>query len=1831
MGIDSMNVFSRKSALVISVVIAALLALAATFELVAQSPQGRPDTDVRVVSFEPQEFTEIESNITVKFSNDLVSEDSLDTPVLDPPLEIEPPLPGLARWIDTDVLRFYPDYGLLPATTFKVRIASDRSYVNGNRINEDRVFSFKTPPLLIRNSRWVTSFDDAPRGHARIVAEIYFNYMIDLEQLKDNLSISGETNAEASSPTFEIEPISETTGALPAEKGGELLKDERHARGVLITSEPIPITDNKQKYYLKIDDELTCLNCGQPLGNEFEMTIYIEPKRRLVIQRMNGRLDGIMGIIEVRFSNQVDVETAAKFITVSPKKDIRFSIRYRSLVIEGDFQPGKTYEVAVAEGLRAVDGTELEREFSQKVTIPNLTPSLRFMSGGIYLPKKESRLLEIETINVKELVIEIDQIFANNIVYMLATDYSSRRNYGRDRQLDYLGRKFFSATENLNGRTNEPLQTTIDIGNIIGDSARGVFKVAIRDKESRWHFDSRLVMLTDIGLAARMSDDYLMVWVNSLSDLNPISKATVNLYSKNNQLILSGRTDSRGIAIFNKIKDNIGDFTPYLITVEKNDDLSFLKFDDCRLETGEFDITGRPYVSEGYESFVYLDRDIFRPGDTVHISSIVRANNGVMPPEFPYQIIINDPAGREFESFRLNTGGKAFGTVDLYIPDFARTGKYQLRVMIGEDYEIGRTEFQVEEFMPDKIKVTVVTPEKAYRSGETIEINVSGKFLFGPPATGHLVEGSIDIEPLRFISSKWPDYAFSDGEREFATVEKKLDEARLSDSGTFAYRFQIPTTYEPPSALKALIAASVKEQGGRAVNNYTEVMIHPYERYVGVKALFAGYAKPGQPAEIGLAAVTPSDSTLVIDTVDVHLYRLIYHSILRKDKNGYYRYESKQTTEPVDSGRVHVPVEGGRVSFIPPRNGRYRVVVTDPKGGHRASTTFYASGWGYAPWSMEHPDRIDLGFDKDIYSPGEQANLQVRAPFGGKLLLTIEKETILDFITLEMEENTAEISIPVKEDYFPNAYITATVIKPAAEADNTSPARAFGIVPLMLSKEKRRLTVGVAAPEVIKPQTSLTLDISVDRPGVTELTVAAVDAGILLLTGYSTPDPVDFFYGKKMLYLQPFDIYSFIYPDLEPAESHLSPAGGRMFKQARKRHLNPIKSRRVTPVALWSGIIKTDENGQATVTFDIPQFNGKLVVMAVAARENLFGCAEKEITVRDHIVLQESFPRFIAPNDIVEAMVTLFNNTGAAADITVTLNVDGPVEILEGNTRTVTLADNAEGAAVFNLKGGLQPANVQCRLTAVSGSNRSTLSFEFPNRPTLPIITRFGSGSVTEEEPVRLVLDSGWVETTERLVFQTSALSSVAFTRNINFLLRYPYGCVEQTTSRLFPLLYFNELARFVNPDLFGNRSHDYFIMEGIDRLLALLQSDGSFSYWPGSKNIHQWSSVYASHFILEADEAGYYIDEDSYDKVLKKLRRISEGKEDEYSIEHRIYAAYALAGIGELKQKAINYLRDYYYGELPDYARYMLSGVMAMTGDTEYARRLIPFDVQPAIFEPETGGNLSSGVRTNAILLDVLNRIDPNHPSAAVMAKSLMENARLGRWYTTQATAFALMALGRYLKGQEEADYAGRLKLIGDRQYEFGIDDFRLVLAEPKSHEAVIEIDGAGRCYYYWQISGIPIGEAAEEYQRGIRITRRYLDADGHQLDLKDVHLGDQIVCEITAEAIDERLHNVIINDLLPAGLEIENPRLKTTPRLSWLPEKRPDVAHMDIRDDRVLIFTDLSPRRSFTFHYSLRAISSGTFSVPPIAAECMYNPLIAGATSSDVMIIRPLRAEEK
>ncbi|MDD9974238.1 MAG: hypothetical protein OXU27_09540, partial [Candidatus Poribacteria bacterium] len=893
--------------------------------------------------------------------------------------------------------------------------------------------------------------------------------------------------------------------------------------------------------------------------------------------------------------------------------------------------------------------------------------------------------------------------------------------------------------------------------------------------------------------------------------------------------------------------------------------------------------------------------------------------------------------------------------------------------------------------------------------------------------------------------------------------------------------------------------------------------------------------------------------------------------------------------------------------------------------------------------------------------------------------------------------------------YRPNVYLSATLTRSipteaaASGEQSPLPARAFGIIPLKIDETRRRLSVEMSLEQTddtgrkkkislfnpkgdaasadsslqvsesennevtVRPNSEVTIAFEVHGRRSWQkydVCIAAVDEGILTLTDFRTPNPHDYFYRQRGLKTRSFDLYSGILPEIAAVTDNSSTGGDGAMRQAgRQKRLNTGSIRRVKPVSLWSGFVRTDGNGRGTVQFKIPQFNGTLRLMAVAFTGGDYGASEAYLTVREPIVLTPTFPRFLAGGDKIRVPVTLFNGTGEDGEFNVQLQAAGDVQLLSTSSESSVLnpqssvkegsvtatrnplTDNqqlktenslsidksveagVEAQVFFDILVHDAIGEADFNLSAQGNTETTQLEVKIPLRSVAPPVTKTGQGVVRAGEPVDFILPANLIPDSSEFSLTLSPFPSIKFADSLRYLVRYPHGCLEQTTGKVFPLLYFSDLARSVEPMLAAENSVDYYITSGIIKIESMLKSNNRFTYWPGGTYVNPWSSIYASHFLVEARKAGYEVADRVYEAMLEGLRaqakfspnmeNENEGKKIRREISLATYAAYVLAAAGQPDRGTMHYLKNRGLSGLSDYSHFQLAGAFALSGELETALSMLPVSVSLPVNgngkgteQRETGGTFDSPIRAQAIMLDVLAEVNANHPSVPMLVKNLSEAASEGnRWATTQENAFAFLALGKILKKQMDRNYTGTLKLNGEHFADFDATETRYTDEAWDGTRIQLSVEGEGSCYYYWSAFGIQRDSFIEEYERELQVSRRYFNKDGEGLTGTFVH-GDLIVAEITVKALTANLENVVIVDMLPTGFEIENPRLESRAGIPWLKSQDFKPDYLDIRDDRLIFFGTFPRQRERKFYYALRAVTQGEFTLPPIVAEAMYDP---------------------
>ncbi|HZL35299.1 MAG TPA: MG2 domain-containing protein [Tepidisphaeraceae bacterium] len=1110
------------------------------------------------------------------------------------------------------------------------------------------------------------------------------------------------------------------------------------------------------------------------------------------------------------------------------------------------------------------------------------------------------------------------------------------------------------------------------------------------------------------------------------------------------------------------------------------------------------------------------------------------------------------------------------------------------------------------------------------------------------------------------------------------------------------------------------VTGSVTETGGRAVTAARVVDVDRIAHYVGLRPRDTA-PRPGVAATFDVSLVTPAGA---LDKAHAKLQVSFYRESWNSSyiyKDGRYEYQSTLVLEPLTKAARTVEIADGKgeITVTPPAGGSYVLLACDSQTHAATSLRFYA---GLGMWddniSRQNPERLDLvvqpladpALAHDALAAlknrdwrallelagrnpaarpgppslliGQRAQVIVRSPFPGKLLLSIETDGVLTAKVLDMPTTSIAVPIDITESMRPNAYVTATVIRPIDPNAKWVIHRAVGVLRLVLDNTDRKLTVQLAAPKEVRPSASLgvqlrVIDSSGNAVANAAITVAAVDEGICQFTNFVTPDPFAYFTGHRALGIKSSDLYSQLMPEV-PRPGKQSTVGGDEGSAFGLRRGSPVGARRVKPVALICGLLHTDSQGLAHADFSLPQFTGQLRIMAVASEEKRFGSADVPVLVRSPLLVQSSWPRFATPGDTFSVPLTVFNNSPVAGQVAISVEL-GDSEPLrfaanKGTKLTlpaIALKAGGQGVVAFDVVARDQIGVAHATLRARMNDEMFGEDVELPIRPASPSISVGGYALAKPSAPATVAIPAGFLDGTIKYELRVSSIPELQLPEGLDYLDRYPYGCLEQTTSTLFPLVYLNDIGAKIAPGVFDKARIEDKVQVGFVRLMSMQTADGGLAMWPGGYESWPWGTVYATHFVVEAQAAGFETPEEFRGQLLSYLHDLlAQPEGDAQTVELQSYAAYVLALAGKPDRAVMSRLSELVKDDASDSARFHLAAAWLAAGRRDLAQNLLPQSIPAPRADRQLSGNLGSPIRDRAILVSTLLAVDPDDGRIPDLVQKLADAGRAHQWRSTQDVAFSVMAIGRYLRQvKSQVPYDGVEFLLDGNVIASATEGKPLVWTaaalDPKMSSqraagaaklppegAKIEVRVTGpsdaRAHVAWLQTGVALKPTAGA-DNGLQVRRRYLDEHGKPLEALRVHSGDLVQVELTLKS-DSPLENLVIEDLLPAGLEIENPRLQgNADALAVRPHRSKGIrnqgnaglpgfnaARADRRDDRLILVGNLGRGGSSTYLYTARAVAPGTFVLGPVKAECMYDSGVNSLSGATKFVVLPASERE-
>ena len=1527
----------------------------------------------------------------------------------------------------------------------------------------------------------------------------------------------------------------------------------------------------------------------------------------------------------VTFSDALSQRRALRFedfLRIEPDTPLVADRSGDTLCIAG-LEHGRSYELELREGLPGADGLTLKAAQTQTVRVGNRKPSVAFPGRAFILPPLGDGV-PVVTVNVEQVAVKVYRINDRNLVHPVNRSeimtmlgrYDAERIAEQDGALLWEGRLAVERPQR-----NRQTRTSFPIGRVLGERRPGIYVVTAEPDdgvpgEESWQLATQWVVVSDLGLTAFQGRGGLHLFARSLETAAPLGGAEIVLLARNNEELARAVTDADGHARFDAgLLRGKGGNGPAAALAYAGDDFNLLDLTGAAFDLSDRGVSGRDAPGP-LDAFLYSDRGVYRPGETVRLGALLRDARAAAVEGLPLTLKVLRPNGTPFRSIVVRGEAAGGAVAPLELAATAPLGTWTVEARVEpEGPPIGRLAFQVEEFVPERLKVELSADAPEVAPQRPVMVKAQARFLYGPPAAGLDGAAEMTIEPDPDPWPAFPGYRFGLAQESFPARQIELAFPATDADGVSRVTALLPAAPDTTLPLRATVRVAVSEPGGRPTRQALTLPVRAQELAIGVKPRFAGDGVE-QNSEAGFEIVALDRDGRRIAAPDLHweLFeeRASYQLVLQ---GGSARYEAVSRDAWLRSGTLAVPAEAPALLSERVGWGRYRLELFDRRTGAATSVRFRA-GWQMALDPGDRPDRAEVTVEREHYAPGETARLHVRAPFAGEALVTVATDRIHLYRLVPVPAEGATIEIPVSADWGAGAYATATVYRPLVKDSPRAPVRAIGLAWIGLDPAGRSLGVEIAAPERAQPRRTLTVPVRVTgaAPGSPLfLTLAAVDEGILQLTDFAAPDPVAHYLGKRRLALDIRDDYGRLI-EWTGAPVGAIRQGGDAAALGQGLPAVPTRT-----VALFAGPVTVGADGQARVNLDLPDFNGALRLMAVAWSRNKVGSGSATLTVRDDLVAEATLPRFLAPGDESRLTLSLHNVSGPDGAYRAALTTEGPLALDAAAPLTADLPQGERRSLTLGLRGaGAGIGRIGLRVTGPGGID-IVRDWSITVRPARPTDTQFTVKQLPPGESVRAdaALLAGYVPGTAGLSLSFDTAPRIDVAGLLQALDRWSYGCLEQTVSRAFPLLDAAGVAA-LRPDA---RDRAAEVDQAVARTLDMQRFDGAFGLWGPRDESDAWVSAYALEFLTRARAQGHAVPDAPYRLGLQYLReQADQGRGDAADLAARTYALYVLSLADSARMGALRYFHDAFLKDLPTpLAKGQLAAALARAGDAERARAAFAAAFADLGRQP-WAADYGSAVRDAAALIVLATEADMLGDRLGPLLDRLPVGENVADRTSTQEQAWLLRAAFALRQP------GGVALAVNGRQ--IASADPTFVLPPPAELTAGVTVRNAGAAPV-WEgrtIHGVPV-EPQPAARNGMRLTRRFLDRSGAPVDLDAVRQNDRFVVLLEGEAQTRLDHRALVEHALPAGWEIENAKLggADVGDLPWLGELTKPQA-LELRDDRFAAAVDLTPENAkFRFAFLVRAVTPGRYELPGGRVQDMYKPAFFARQAAGRIAVLP------
>ena len=1541
-----------------------------------------------------------------------------------------------------------------------------------------------------------------------------------------------------------------------------------------------------------------------------------------------------------------------------------------------------TKTIYIERGVRNVNDVPMQEASTVEVVFEQLKPAVRFLGKGAILPSTDGLILPFEAVNLNAVDVSISKVFENNITQFLQVN-----NIGGSYEMHRVGRNVLKKKIQLDNAGVTDLgkwnRFTLDLATLINAEPGAIYQITLDfnrdyaayicaddeggastsgeesindeygDYEGDGYYDDegnyyedydweqrdnpchstyyrqnrkaiRNVLASDLGmLAKRGNDGTTTVFVTDLKSTQPQSGISIEFLDFQQQVLGTATTDGDGKASFS------GKDAPFLVIAKSGAQRGYLRLHDGEsLSLSNFDVSGEA-ITKGIKGFLYGDRGVWRPGDSLYLSFILEDKNKVLPATHPVVFELQNPQGvvanRQVKSSSEN-GFYRFATATS--PD-ALTGDWMARV------KVGGTEFnqniKIETVKPNRLKINLDFGGERITS-ENVTGNLEVKWLHGAP--GRNLKGQFDVTLLQSHTSfpKYDDYIFEDPSRQYYSEKQSVWEGSTGAEGKATFNAELTSSYDFPGFMTAVFSGKVFEESGNFSIDRFSQKYYPYESYAGLKTpdgeRYSGMLYTDEDQKLNVVFLDIDGKPVNRENVQIGLYRLNRYWWWDNGYESIANYIEQNSSTLVKSGKLNAANGKASWSFkIAPADwGTYYIRVSDPVSGHSTGKIIYVDQPGYfGRYSREQKSggatMLTFASDKQTYNVGEKINITLPGSGEGRALVSVESgsKTISTF-WVETQKGENKFSIDAKPEMAPNIFVNVSLLQPHSQTENDLPIRMYGVIPVGIEDPATHLEPVITMPEELGPGEEVTIKVSEKANRKMTFTLAMVDEGLLDITKFRTPEPWKRFYAREALGVRTWDLYDAVMGAFGSRIERLLSIGGDMEAAAKE---DDPRANRFKPVVKFFGPITIDGD-EEEIKFVMPQYIGSVRTMVVAGYEGAYGNTEKTTPVRKPLMVLATLPRVLGPEEKLRLPITLFASDKKIKNVKVDIKATGPLTLPDGGSQTVEMSPMGDLTVDFNLAVKPEAGVGKIVVTATSGSYKATDEIEIqvrnPNPPatqSVDMIVEAGkswSGAVT---PIGIA-------GTNSAVLEVSTIPPINLGYRLYHLMEYPHGCIEQTTSAAFPQLYLDVVKELDESE--KNRVK-YNITHAIERLKMFITRDGGFGYWPGNQDSDSWGSTYAGHFLIEAEAKGYYVPADMI-KRWKKFQRnkAMEWRKNDYPNYYnpeilQAYRLYSLALAGSPELSAMNRLRETRTISLQ--AKWLLAAAYVKAGQPEAGKKIVEnltTTIKPYL---ELGYSYGSDLRDKAIILETLVLLGDKAKGMELVKDISSSLSNQGYWMSTQTTAFCLKAIGMFMgnekRGELKFSYAyGNQKTV-NAATELPIAQVPLAINGAQKSALKLTNESKGTLFVRVTTTGTPARGEEQEQENNLIISVRYADAKNNPVDPSKLEQGTEFMAIVSVRnpGIRGYYQNLALTQIFPSGWEINNLRL--TDDENTVNTDRGN--YQDIRDDRVYTYFDLGEGSTRTFKVLLTTGYSGTYYLPAVSCEAMYDRSIYARTKGQVV----------